>query len=104
MRRNGYLAGDRETDSDDRSTRKMSMTKQVQIAIAAALLIALSTPAFAENTHCMNKIGVCDHGDPHDQPDRAATRGGDAPAAGEGDTDTGETNTGQPDTSQPSAQ
>lgn len=80
------------------------MLKQTQIAIAAALLIALSAPAFAENVRCMNKIGVCDHGDPHDQPDRAATRGGDAPAAGEGDTDTGETDTGQPDTSQPSAQ
>ena len=78
------------------------MLKQTQIAIAAVLLIAMSTPAFAENMRCMNKIDLCDHGDPHEQPDRAATRGGDAPAGGEGETDTGETDTGQPDTSQPS--
>jgi len=82
----------------------MSMTKKIHVATAAALLIAMSAPAFAESPRCMNKIGVCDHGDPHEQPDRAVTRGGDAPAAGEGNTDTGETDTSQPDTSQLSAE
>ena len=40
------------------------MLKQTQIAIAAVLLIAMSTPAFAENMRCMNKIDLCDHGEP----------------------------------------
>ena len=60
----------------------MSMTKQIQIAIAAALLIAVSAPAFAESQRCMNKIGVCDKGEQRigagslrDQGRRCADRG-----------------------------
>jgi len=75
----------------------MSMTKQIQISIAAALLIAVSAPAFAESQRCMNKIGVCDKGEQRTEPDRAAIRsGGDAPTGGEGEPDTE-----QPDTSEP---
>jgi hypothetical protein len=74
----------------------MSMTKQIQIAIAAALLIAVSAPAFAEAQRCMNKIGVCDKGEQRSEPDRSALRGGgDAPTDGEGEPDTE-----QPDTSE----
>lgn len=77
----------------------MSMTKQIQIAIAAALLIAVSAPAFAEAQRCMNKIGVCDKGEQRSEPDRSVNRGADAPTGGEPDTDTGE-----PDTSEPSVE
>lgn len=77
----------------------MSMTKQIQFAIAAALLIAVSAPAFAESQRCMNKIGVCDKGEQRSEPDRPVSRGGDAPTDGEGEPDT---NTGEPDTAQPS--
>jgi hypothetical protein len=74
----------------------MTMTKQIQIAIAAALLIAVSAPAFAESQRCMNKIGICDKGEQRTEPDRSVTRGGDAPTGGEGEPDTE-----QPDTSEP---
>lgn len=73
----------------------MSMTKQIQIVIAAALLIAVSAPAFAEAQRCMNKIGVCDKGEQRSEPDRSVTRGADAPTGGEGEPDTE-----QPDTSE----
>ncbi|MFM9842626.1 MAG: hypothetical protein ACKVOI_06630 [Dongiaceae bacterium] len=72
------------------------MTKQIQIAIAAALLIAVSAPAFAESQRCMNKIGLCDKGEERSEPDRSAIRGADAPTSGEGEPDTSE-----PDTSEP---
>jgi len=74
----------------------MSMTKHIQIAIAAALLIAVSAPAFAESQRCMNKIGICDKGEQRSEPDRSVTSGGDAPTGGEGEPDTE-----QPDTSEP---
>jgi hypothetical protein len=79
----------------------MSMTKQIQIAIAVALLIAVSAPAFAETQRCMNKIGVCDKGEERSEPERSVTRGGDAPTDGEGQPDT---DTGEPDTSEPSVE
>lgn len=74
----------------------MSMTKQIQIAIAAALLVAVSAPAFAESQRCMNKIGICDKGEQRTEPDRSLASGGDAPAGSEGEPDTE-----QPDTSEP---
>jgi hypothetical protein len=82
----------------------MSKMKHVQIAIAAALLVAVAAPAFAESTRCMNKVGLCDKGEERSQPERAAIRGGDAPTGDQGETDTGNTDTGEPDTSEPAVE
>jgi hypothetical protein len=82
----------------------MSMMKHVQIAVAAALLIAVAAPVFAESTRCMNKVGLCDKGEERSQPERAAVRGGDAPAGDQGEPDTGNTDTGEPDTSEPAVE
>jgi hypothetical protein len=67
----------------------MSKMKQLQIAFAAALLMAVAAPAFAEGTHCSNRVGLCDKGEQRSEPDRS-------PSVGGGDTDSGEPDTGEP--------
>jgi hypothetical protein len=56
----------------------MSRTKHIQIAIEAALPIAVSAPAIAGSQRCMNKFGICDKGEQRSEPDRSVI-GGDAP-------------------------
>jgi hypothetical protein len=72
----------------------MFSTKGLQFAIAAALLTAVSAPAFAAQTpDCMRKIGICDRGEDHKQ-EHAISVGGESPAGGEqpeGDPTGGET-------------
>jgi len=62
----------------------MVKLKGIQIAVAAVLLTALSAPAFAEQEpNCMRKIGVCDRGEEHKQPERARSVGAESPSEGE---------------------
>jgi hypothetical protein len=62
----------------------MFKTKGVQLAIAAALLMAVSAPTFATQTpDCMRKIGICDRGKEHQRPEHVQSVGGDSPAGGE---------------------
>jgi hypothetical protein len=63
----------------------MFKTKGVQLTIAAALLMAVSAPAFsaAQTPDCMRKIGICDRGEEHKKPERARSVGGESPTGGE---------------------
>jgi hypothetical protein len=78
----------------------MFKTKGVQLTIAAALLMAVSAPAFSAQTpDCMRKIGICDRGEDHKQPEHAISVGGESPAGGEqpeGDPTGGETTDSSP--------
>lgn len=55
----------------------------IQLAIAVAMLVALSVPASAAQMICMNKIGICDRGEEHKQPERERTAGAESPSEGE---------------------
>jgi hypothetical protein len=75
----------------------MLRTKEVQIAMAAALLAAVASPVFAaQSPACWNKREFfCDHGQERERPS-AQVGGGQSPTGGEPepepDTDT---NTGE---------
>ena len=78
----------------------MFKTRGLQFAIAAAVVAAVSAPAFAAQTpDCMRKIGICDRGEEHKQPEHAQSVGGESPAEGEqpeGDPTGGETTDSAP--------
>ena len=62
----------------------MFKAKGVQLAIAAALLMAVSAPAFSAQTpDCMRKIGICDRGEEHQRPEHVQSVGGESPSGGE---------------------
>ena len=62
----------------------MFKMKGVQLAIAAALLMAVSAPTFAAQTpDCMRKIGICDRGEEHKRPEHVQSVGGESPSEGE---------------------
>lgn len=55
----------------------------IQLAVAVAVLVAISAPASAAQMICVNKIGICDRGEEHKQPERERTAGAESPSEGE---------------------